>query len=270
MSPLALPTRLSTLTAPPFCGPTALQTCLSLAWRGVDGAGRAQRGWRGLWALGRMPTWFPLLARYSPLLVQEWIRRAQNCPPDRNKQQNNYHLPHSLREPLLPLTLCPSLTRPPFLPDPSLLPHAGLGWGGLLCSEGRTAGGPRSQLQATPPSLSWGLRLGTPGLTGRPTPRLWGTGVRVEGSGVFSPAALSHLVLKASLFRGQSPGEPGAPPAPGPRPPAPLRWPCPRGPCAAGGRAACRTCGAPARAASWGGWACSLACRGRGRAGGAP
>lgn len=90
----------------------------------------------------------------------------------------------------------------------------------------------------------------------------------VSGAGGKGSSARRSLTWSLSVRPGkvsrESPSQSRGPAA------ALLRWQCPRGRCAAGGRAGCRTCGARAPGASWGGWACSPACRGRGRGGGAP
>lgn len=62
-----------------------------------------------------------------------------------------------------------------------------------------------------------------------------------------------------------SPSNPGVPSSP-----CIFKWQCPRGRCAAGGRVGCRTCGVQGPAASWEGWACSLACRAPGQDGDVP
>lgn len=188
----------------------------------------------------------------SPLPALEWARRAGTAL--RTEINNKINTPprlSALSRRLLSYWLS-SLFRVTLPLDPSLSPRAHLHLRPALCPLRR--GPQRSDPQQATP---------TPAPQPRQAPQAPVSGGH-EGGGPGSPWR-SHLVLQSV-----QPGWSRPLPVQVPWPPAPLRWRCPRGLCAAGGRVGCRTCEARAPAASWGGWACSPACRGRGRGGGAP
>lgn len=245
----------------------------------------------GAWIVGPLgigESEYQLDSLYLPAIPHSLFRSRPEGPrialrtKINNKINTTSPIPHSLKGPLY-LSLsspCPSLTLPPSsslaLPSSRVLISSlafALSRGGIYFAQWG------EQPRASLPTLS------------KPSPKFLGVAAwrpKPSGPGRLPSRGLGWRagVLPGSLSPGPSsvplsrqvsgraghlcPASPRPAPRPVPRPPALLRWQCPRGRCAAGGRAGCRTCGARALAASWGGWACSPACRGRGRGGGAP